>query len=187
MATDSSAAAALEAKRAAVALRYKGCCGVPPLECIRAEDDPRPRVYSQFDWYAMAFGRIVNAMATTCLTPVAYMLASRDDPKHRMRLTHGGINSWINRTDYGKNDWYNFDDWLATPHNRDGQSLAKSGLIIAAVSLGAMVSTTAAYFLLPPAWKDGKLPSSSAPPSLTWVSLSTSPRSCCLGQPSSTP
>jgi hypothetical protein len=150
-----------DAAASAVTRRYKGrACGVPPLECTRDEDDPRPRVYSQFDWYAMVFGRIVNAMATTCLTPVAYMLANRDepDPKHSVRLTHGGINSWVNRTDYGSLEWYNYDDWLAVPDNHHPNGLAKSGSIIAAVSLGAMISTTAAYFLLPASWKDGKLP-----------------------------
>ena len=127
-------------------------CGVPPLECIRAVDDPRPRVYSQFDWYAMAFGRAVNAMATTCLTPVAYMLANRDEPKPEKV---GGVASWINHTVFDGGRWRNYDDWMAIPHHG---RLAKSGGIIAAVSVGAMLSTTAAFFLLPDSWKDGKLP-----------------------------
>lgn len=104
----------------------------------------------------MVFGRIVNAMATTCLTPVAYMLANRggESPGNDGK---DGIDTWINKRDYDK-DWYNYDDWLAPPDKTAADGLIKSGVIIAAVAVGAMLSTTAAYFLLPNSWKDGKLP-----------------------------
>ena len=134
---------------------------VPRLACIRDENDGYPRVYSRFDWWAMVFGRIVNAMATTALTPVAYTLSSRGDqaPAGGADAASKTLDSWLNRTDFGNEDWYNYDDWLAVPVVVKGPSnLAKSGGIIAAVAVGAMASTTAAYFLLPNTWKDGKLP-----------------------------
>jgi len=54
-------------------------------------------------------------------------------------------------------NWYLDDDWVTVPSQLNS-GLFKSGGIIAAVALGAMISTTCAFFLLPDTWKDGKLP-----------------------------
>ena len=142
-------------------------CGVPRFMCIRSEDEPLPRIYSSFDWYTMIFGRIVNALATTCLTPVAVKLAQRGSqpPTDAADAARDAVlDAFVNATDslpdFSTNYWMNYDDWLAVPHPgvHAAGGLFKSGGIIAAVAVGAMVSTTAAFFLLPDTWKDGKLP-----------------------------
>jgi len=139
-------------------------CGVPRFMCIRSEDEPLPRFYSSFDWWAMLFGRVVNALATTCLTPVAVKLAQRGNyppASAAGKASQKLVDNFINTTDFGLDDWYNYDDWLAVPHPAaldDHSGLWKSGGIIAAVAVGAMISTTSAFFLLPDTWKDGKLP-----------------------------